>query len=53
MERAYLLKPHQGKIDKQKMENFADLEAKNKAYVPGPHYNTSYDWSKMIPAKTG
>ena len=49
MERAYLLKPHNGKIDKQKIANFADLEAKNKAFIPGPQYNTTTDWTKTLP----
>lgn len=40
-------------MDKQKIKNFAELEAKRKAFIPGPNYNTTYDWTKMIPSKTG
>lgn len=36
MERAYLLKPLQGKMDKSKVRNFAEVEAKMKAFIPGP-----------------
>jgi hypothetical protein len=49
MERAYLLKPYFGKIDKAKITNFAEVEAKRKGYIPGPNYNTIYDWNKIIP----
>ena len=33
--------------------NFAEIEAKNKAFVPGPQYNTTYEWDKMIKGNTG
>ena len=36
VERAYLLKPHQGKIDKSKRINFVETEANLRKYVPGP-----------------
>ncbi len=49
VERAYLLKPLQGKISKSKVKNFAELEAHMKAFVPGPMYNTTQDWNKLIP----
>jgi hypothetical protein len=54
MERAYLLGPKNAKMEKSKLSNFADLEAKNKAFVPGPsHYSTATDWSKMIKGNSG
>lgn len=53
IERAYLLKPYLGRMDRQKVKNFAELEAKNKAYVPGPQYNTTTDWTKTMPNQTG
>jgi hypothetical protein len=53
MERAYLLKPHMGRIDRQKIKNFTEVEAKNKAYIPGPQYNTTTDWNKVLPNQTG
>jgi hypothetical protein len=32
-------------ISKQKLKNFADIEAKNKSFIPAPTaYNTTYDW---------
>jgi hypothetical protein len=46
MERAYLLKPHMGKIDKAKNRNFSDIEADVHKDVPGPIYNTTFDWTK-------
>jgi hypothetical protein len=54
VERAYLLKPHQGKIDKQKRINFAEHEARRKSYVPSPsQYNTVHEWNQLIPKQTG
>lgn len=54
VERAYLLKPHQGKIDKEKRINFAENEAKRKQYVPAPsQYNTVSEWNQLIPKQTG
>lgn len=46
IERAYLLKPYYGKIDKQKPKNFADIEAALHSEVPGPIYKTQIDWTK-------
>ena len=34
------------KVGKEQCRNFAELEAKSKAYIPGPQYNTTIDWSK-------
>ena len=53
IERAYLLQPQLGKQDKQKIRNFADIEAKQHAFVPGPIYNTMTDWSKDFPFGKG
>ena len=53
MERAYLLKPHMGKFDKNKNRNFSDLEAALHKEVPGPIYNTTTDWNKQIPFNKG
>lgn len=39
------------KIGKEKPSNFADLEAKNKSFIPGPHYNTMLDWNKTTKGK--
>jgi hypothetical protein len=46
VERAYL-KPRNYTINKGRNPNFAELEAKNKSHIPGPNYNTTYDWGKM------
>lgn len=40
-------------MEKSKLVNFAEFEAKSKAYIPGPQYNTTSDWSKMIKGNTG
>lgn len=52
VERAYL-KGKNYTMDKSKNTNFAELEAKNKSFVPGPAYNTTYDWSLMIKGNRG
>ena len=46
-ERAYLIKPRNIKIGTTKNKNFAEIEAKNKAFVPAPNiYNTAQEWTK-------
>lgn len=53
MERAYLLKPYFGKQNKANPKTFADLEANSHKFVPGPIYNTAFDWSKDFPHGKG
>lgn len=53
VERAYLLKPHFGKISKSNNKNFSDIEAGLHKFVPGPIYNTTIDWNKQFHHKRG
>lgn len=53
VERAYLLKAQETKFSKSKGKNFVEIEAKKKAFIPGPQYNTTYDWTKMINGNSG
>lgn len=53
VERAFLLKPHLGKACKAVNKNFSDIEAALYKDVPGPIYNTTFDWNKEMPFNKG
>ena len=48
-----LAKIPQGKISNLKLPSFVDVEVKKVGYVPGPQYQTTYDWSTMIKGNKG
>jgi hypothetical protein len=52
-ERAYFIKPHLGKSDKQKAKNFTEIEAGLHKYVPGPIYAVRNNWTKDFPFGKG
>ena len=53
MERAYLLKPYYGKQNKANPKNFAEIQANQHKFVPGPIYNVEVDWQKDFPHNKG
>lgn len=53
VERAYLIKPKLGAINKAVRKNFADIEAALYKENPGPIYKTEIDWNKQVPMTQG